>query len=260
MIGRAELFGLPLSTEVDLPAVLASAEAALAGDGHGICATFVNPQAWQLARREADYAELLAGCDLVLADGIGVVVAARRLAGLPVSRLSFDATSLYRPVMGLLAAHRAPLFVLGAAPGIAARAVTRMRAEFPGLVLAGCRDGYGEPQAMLEEVLAAEPAAVLCGMGAPRQERFLAALRGAGFRGVAFTCGGFLDQLAAADAYYPAWVDRLELRWAWRLMREPGRLWRRYLLDYAPFLGHAARRLVSGTRVSAVGATSGGRG
>jgi len=77
---------------------------------------------------------------------------------------------------------------------------------------------------------------VLCGMGVPHQERFLLTLKNAGYGGLMISCGGFVDQLAAAQRYYPAWVDKLELRWAWRIYQEPRRLWRRYLVDYWPFI------------------------
>ena len=72
-------------------------------------------------------------------------------------------------------------------------------------------------------------------MGVPLQERFLLQLTDAGWNGVGITCGGFLDQLSQGVQYYPGWINSLNLRWAYRLMREPGRLWRRYLLDYPKF-------------------------
>ena len=73
-------------------------------------------------------------------------------------------------------------------------------------------------------------------MGAPRQERFLLNLRESGWRGAGFTCGGFFDQVSGNGDYYPAWIDRLNLRFLYRLVREPRRLWRRYLVDYQVFL------------------------
>ena len=62
-------------------------------------------------------------------------------------------------------------------------------------------------------------------------------LRAQGFSGLGFTCGGFLDQLAESQHYYPAWIDKADLRWLYRLCKEPRRLLRRYTLDYAPFIG-----------------------
>ncbi|MCB1883252.1 MAG: WecB/TagA/CpsF family glycosyltransferase [Geminicoccaceae bacterium] len=240
----ADLFGLPLSLAADEPAVLARVDAAFAGEATFV--TFVNPHAWTLKDRNADYAGLLAGMDLVLADGIAVAKAAGWTTGASVPRLSFDATSLYLPVLGRLEAKGGGLFVVGAKPGVAEGAVARMRRTFPLIDYKGVLDGYQPPEAVIEAILAARPQMVLCGMGAPHQERFLARLREAGFSGIAFTCGGFLDQLALTERYYPAWVDRLEARWLYRLLREPGRLWRRYLVEYRPFLAKALRARLRG--------------
>lgn len=232
---QEDLFGLRLTPLPDLATAMRLVERALAGRA-GLLVTFVNPAAWQVGRRQADYAGALGSFDLVLPDGIGVVKALAWVRGVEAARLSFDASSLYLPVLDRLDRDRRRLFVIGAAPGVAERALQRMRAEFPHVVHAGCLDGYRPLEEAVQAVLAAAPDLVLCGMGAPHQERLLLELRRRGFTGVGFTCGGFLDQLAEKRHYYPAWIDRAELRWLYRLCREPRRLLRRYALDYAPFV------------------------
>jgi len=213
--------------------------------------TFVNPAAWAIRRREADYANILRRFDLVLPDGIGVVQVLRALHDPKARRFSFDASSLYLPLFAALDERRASVFVAGAGPGVAGRAVARMREEFPAIDYRGHCDGYAARAALRRAIIEAAPDVVLCGMGVPHQERFLLSLEAAGYGGVMISCGGFVDQLAAASRYYPAWIDRLELRWAWRLYQEPRRLWRRYLVDYWPFilgsLPALARRRLLGT-------------
>jgi exopolysaccharide biosynthesis WecB/TagA/CpsF family protein len=73
-------------------------------------------------------------------------------------------------------------------------------------------------------------------MGTGKQELFLQGLANRGWHGIGITCGGYLDQLSGGFNYYPAVVDRLNLRFAYRLIKEPRRLWRRYLLDYPRFV------------------------
>ena len=73
-------------------------------------------------------------------------------------------------------------------------------------------------------------------MGAPRQEQFLINLKNAGWTGIGFTCGGFFDQIVDRVDYYPGWVDKMNLRFLYRLLKEPRRLWRRYLIDYQVFM------------------------
>lgn len=201
--------------------------------------TFVNPHAWRIQEQMRDFAGLLRRFDMILPDGIGVVHVLRRLHDATAERFSFDATSLYLPVLGALQEQNASLFIVGAKPGVAERAMERMRQEFPQVRFLGCRDGYQGWEALRDEILELQPSVVLCGMGAPHQERFMLYLKDAGFTGVLFSCGGFLDQLAEAERYYPAWIDRHDLRWLYRIYREPRRLLRRYAVDYLPFLRFA---------------------
>ena len=250
---QEELFGLRLTPLPDLASAMRLIERAL-DSRTGLLVTFVNPAAWRLGPDRADYAGALGSFDLVLPDGIGVVKALAMVRGVAAARLSFDASSLYLPVLDRLDRDRRRLFVIGAAPGVAERALLRMRAEFPNVAYAGCLDGFRPLDEAAAAILAAAPDVVLCGMGAPHQERLLLELRRRGFAGVGFTCGGFLDQLAEKPRYYPAWIDKAELRWLYRLCREPRRLLRRYTLDYAPFvaatLGAVLRQRLAGGRLS----------
>ena len=73
-------------------------------------------------------------------------------------------------------------------------------------------------------------------MGAPLQEQFLLKLAASGWIGLGFTCGGYLDQLSLkGTAYYPAWVDRFNIRWAYRFFMEPARLLAQIPIDYPQF-------------------------
>jgi N-acetylglucosaminyldiphosphoundecaprenol N-acetyl-beta-D-mannosaminyltransferase len=251
---QQELFGLPVTPLPDIGTAMRLVDRALSG-GTGLLVTFVNPYAWRIGRARPDFPRMLAGFDLVLPDGIGVVKALAWARNIEAARLSFDASSLYLPVLDRLGRDGRRLFVIGAAPGVAERAVARLRAEFPDVAVAGCLDGFRPLDEAATAILAAAPDVVLCGMGAPHQERLLLELRRRGFTGVGFTCGGFLDQLAEKERYYPAWIDKAELRWLYRLCREPRRLLRRYTLDYAPFvaaalLALARRRLLTGRAVA----------
>lgn len=251
-MARVNLHGVPVDCIDKESKVLATMLGAI-GTGAPFLLTFVNPAAWAVRRREADYLDVLRNFDLILPDGIGVVHVLRQLVMPTVERFSFDTSSLYLPFFKALDQRRASVFVTGADPGVAERAVARMREEFPQVDYRGACDGYMDRDRLRRTILGAAPDVVLCGMGVPHQERFIVSLRDAGFTGIMISCGGFVDQLAAARRYYPAWIDRLELRWAWRIYCEPRRLWRRYFIDYWPFvLGSVpplARRRLLGARI-----------
>jgi N-acetylglucosaminyldiphosphoundecaprenol N-acetyl-beta-D-mannosaminyltransferase len=209
--------------------------------------TFVNPHACYLLTRHDDYRVLLEAFDRVGCDGIGMVVAARLLGLGRLQREAFDLTSLAVPVLKWAARNGKPVGLVGGHDGVARQAAGVLQQLFPGLQIRDCFSGYGEdPEAALRHFSREQTELVICGMGSPLQERFLLQLVAAGWRGAGFTCGGFLDQTARGGEYFPAWIDRLNLRFAYRLAREPRRLWRRYLLEYRYFVFGFIGLLLSG--------------
>ena len=197
--------------------------------------TFANPGTAPLARRSASYGRSLREFDIVLPDGIGLCMAMRWLHGLAAQRISFDTTSL-APALFARARFRGLRIVLvGGVPKVAEQARAQIAAHFPGIQIIAAYDGYGDMAAKAASVAELRPDIVICGMGSVRQEAFLLELKHQGWHGWGFTCGGYLDQLINGIVYYPRWIDAANLRWAYRLRREPGRLWRRYLIDYPHF-------------------------
>lgn len=229
---RITLLGLPFDTGINKDDILTQL-----GD-KSACRlySFVNPSAWAMAKRNPDYLDNLEKMDVVLADGGGVALACRLLTGKPSQRISFDMSSLAGPFFSTMALKGLSLMVIGGNPGVDENVHDKIAHHFPGIKMVGSAHGYGELEPKVAAVLAKNPDAVVVGMGVPRQEMFLIKLREAGFKGSALTCGGFFDQYLLADDYYPKWVDTYNLRFAYRLYKEPARLWRRYLLDY-PYFG-----------------------
>ena len=247
---RRHVVGIPVSSGPlgDVGAALASRE-----PNQAFTVTFVNPWACALARRVPEYIGLLRGFDWVCCDGIGMVVAAH-VAGLErVQREAFDFTSVAHPVFDWAAREGATIGLVGGAPGVSAATAEWLAGRYPQMKLTRAFAGFGEDvDAALRHHLALGNSLVVCGMGAPRQERFLLELVRRGWTGVGFTCGGFFDQLLTREHYYPGWVDRANLRFLYRLYREPRRLWWRYLVEYQVFVwrlaGLSLRRLAGGVR------------
>jgi N-acetylglucosaminyldiphosphoundecaprenol N-acetyl-beta-D-mannosaminyltransferase len=224
------LFGLPLSRAkslehaFDLVRELFTAKPARAG-----LVTFANPLAVRIAAGDAGYRNNLGRMDFVFCDGIALAVAARRLGRFPMGRISFDSTSL--------------------APKLFEFA-RRLAAEYPGISIIAALDGYRPQRELVGNVSLLTPQIVICGMGAPRQEEFLVALADAGWKGVGFTCGGYFDHLGQGFQFYPALLDRLNLRWLYRIAREPRRIGYRALIEYGPFWLALAQGLLGRGRPS----------
>jgi N-acetylglucosaminyldiphosphoundecaprenol N-acetyl-beta-D-mannosaminyltransferase len=237
---RINFLGIPLDTGIraDDVCTLLRARDALR------LVTFVNPLAWSIARKNPRYVDMLRSMSLVLPDGEGVARACRLLTKRDCPRVSFDTTSVALPFFAAAVKEQATIMLIGSQPGTDEEAHIKLDKNFPGLQIVGTQHGYGNYAPKVAAVMATNPDVVIVGMGSPRQEEFLLALRDAGYRGFAITCGGFLDQYVESDHYYPALIDRWNLRFAWRLCKEPRRLWRRYLIDYQFFIWLVLKTLV----------------
>lgn len=236
--------GLRVDLIPDMAAVLTEATDALRRKSSWLM-TFVNPGSAAIARRHQYFSDDLRRFDLVGADGIAVVKTVQWLLKRSIARISFDSTSLAPPIFNLASRDGYTVALCGSAPGVAETAATSIRALYPDLKIIGVFHGFTDTDQLVLDIAKLNPAIVICGMGSLRQELFLLKLRDCGWSGVGFSCGGYLDQLSLGFAYYPPWVDRMNLRFAYRLYKEPRRLWRRYALDYPMFwLGARAYSVV----------------
>ena len=207
-----------------------------------VIVTFVNPHACYLAQKHPDYVALLAAHDIVACDGIGMVKAARACGCKDLHRESFDFTSLAGPVMEAAVENGLSVGLVGGKPGVSQQAARVLTEQYPNLNIIACYSGYAEePVEARQFFINNQVDLVVCGMGVPLQEAFLVRLAEEGWAGTGFTCGGFFDQIITGESYYPDWVDRLNIRFLYRLLKEPKRLWRRYLVEYRVFLARYAK-------------------
>ena len=187
-------------------------------------------------------AEAYARADLCLADGMPLVWASRVLG--PVLPERVAGSDLAGPLLARAAERRWPVFLFGGRAGAAQKAAEALQrnsvevvgAEGP-LVAA---DGSVESE-VLERVRTAAPALLLVGLGSPKQELFIDRHRASLGAAVCFACGAVIDFLAGELPRAPRWMARTGLEWAYRLVREPRRLWRRYLVNDPAFLRIVAR-------------------
>jgi N-acetylglucosaminyldiphosphoundecaprenol N-acetyl-beta-D-mannosaminyltransferase len=197
--------------------------------------TFVNPASLAAQRRNASLQAMLEEFDVVAPDGVGMCLAVRLLHGRRALRISFDNSSLAPAVFKMAAARKQTVALIGARPGIAEQARIQLEKTFPQLNVVATMSGFGELNHSIQQLIELSPNIIVCGMGVGLQERLLLSLRELGWNGWGFTCGGFLDQLAQGYRYYPRWIDSMNLRWLYRLYREPRRLWYRYSIEYSYF-------------------------
>lgn len=183
---------------------------------------------------------------LVLADGIGVDIAAKLLYGDPFPA-NLNGTDF---IPALLTAETRPLTIglLGAKRANAEIAAERFGSLAPQHRFVVVHDGYfkaeDEPQ-ILDRIEALHPDILLVAMGVPRQEFWIARNITARHCTLPIAVGALLDFVSGAVPRAPEWVRRLRLEWVFRLVIEPGRLWRRYIVGNPVFMARVARQWLS---------------
>lgn len=180
---------------------------------------------------DPDLLAILQKVNLAMPDGMPVVWGAR-LLGAPVH----ERVAGVDAVLGL--AERAAqngysLYLMGAAPGVAARAAGILQDRFPGLKIAGVSApmvrSVDEPDAdLLAEIRAAKPDVLLVAFGNPKQEKWIARYGDEVGVPVMIGVGGTFDFITGEKRRAPSWMQISGLEWVYRLVQEPGRLWRRY--------------------------------
>jgi N-acetylglucosaminyldiphosphoundecaprenol N-acetyl-beta-D-mannosaminyltransferase len=198
---------------------------------------FVNPDCLNIAWSHGGYREFLRAAERVLPDGIGIHLGCRMLGqGL---RANVNGTDLFPRLCESAAREGLAVYLLGARPGIARAAADAMVQRYPELVVAGARDGYfqsDEEPGVVDAINASGARILLVAFGAPRQELWIAHWRDRLEVPVAMGVGGLFDFYSGRIARAPVWMREIGLEWVYRLMQEPGRMWRRYVIGNPLFL------------------------
>jgi N-acetylglucosaminyldiphosphoundecaprenol N-acetyl-beta-D-mannosaminyltransferase len=200
----------------------------------------VNMDFLSIAQRNADFRETLNAADLAVADGMPLVWLSR-LKGTPLPE-RVAGVDLVAECCALAAEQNARVFLLGAAPGIAEQAAAELEARYPGLDAHSYSPPVGELTAdendrMIRMIQQAAPRFLFVALGAPRQDMWIREHLQELDVPVAMGVGCVFDLLAGNVVRAPGWMQQAGLEWAFRLVQEPGRLWRRYLVNDLPLLG-----------------------
>lgn len=235
-----EVLGLPI-TKLTAPEALAEIEHMYEHEAPALVA-YANAHTLNLSVSDPAYREVLSRASIVLNDGAGIALAAR------INGESFPANlngSDFNPeILGLAASKDWPVFFLGAKPGVAERAADAMRARYPSLRVAGCRDGYWAPPEtpqVLETIKTSGATVVMAAMGNPLQEKWLDEYLASTGARLGVGVGAFFDFAAGEVTRAPVWMNRWGIEWIFRLVQEPKRLWKRYIVGNPLFLARVLK-------------------
>jgi N-acetylglucosaminyldiphosphoundecaprenol N-acetyl-beta-D-mannosaminyltransferase len=202
-----------------------------------------------LMQTNPELRRIVEDCTIVSADGMAVVWTGR-LFGHPIPERVTGIDLMNRLLQE--AEHAGwSVYLLGAESEVVQQAAEKMKNRYPNLHMAGFRDGYflpGEEGDVVERINASGADIVLVGMPSPRKEIFLSrhaeALRTPFRMGV----GGSFDIWAGKTRRAPEWMQTAGLEWMYRLLQEPRRMWKRYLLGNVHYAWLVAKYMWSARR------------
>lgn len=189
----------------------------------------VNPEFVMAAQHDAQFRQTLNSADLCVADGVGLLWAARILGRTLPERVT---GSDLVPRVAREAAERGwRVYLLGAAPGVANAAAVTLTGQNPGLRIAGSFSGSpsaADAPAIVAWVRHARPDVLFVAYGAPSQDLWIAEHGAALGVPVMMGVGGAFDHIVGVQRRAPVWIQRVQLEWLYRLVTQPWR-WRRQL-------------------------------
>ncbi len=205
-----------------------------------------NAEIIMMAQDDPEYKKLLSDtADLILPDGAGTVWAGNYLGyTIPERVAGYD---LYLRLLEEAAKNKIPVYFFGGKPGIAEEAAAEGRRRWPGLTVAGCRNGYfsaEEEPAIVEDINRSGAAMLFAALGAPKQEKWLAKYRNQLKPCLLMGIGGSFDVLAGKVQRAPKWMQDARLEWFFRLVKQPSRFGRMLALPKFVFAvrGEAKRK------------------
>jgi N-acetylglucosaminyldiphosphoundecaprenol N-acetyl-beta-D-mannosaminyltransferase len=186
-------------------------------------------------RRDDDLRASVEACDIINIDGMGVVWGARWLGNDVPERVS--GVDLFQKLLALAAQRGYPVFLLGAKPEIVEKVAERVTVQHPGLTVAGYHHGYfwDDEEGIVEKIRKSGARLLFVAISSPKKENFIN--RWKGRLGVDFVMGvgGTFDVVAGKVKRAPEWMQKAGLEWFYRVLQEPGRMWKRYLVTNSQF-------------------------
>ena len=182
--------------------------------------------------------ESVSSSDLVLADGAPLVWLSRlKRTPLPERVAGID---LMFELFALANARNFRVFLLGTTRETIERVVQIARTDYPGMVIAGYRDGYfdaSQEHQVAREIGDSRADMLFVAMTSPKKEIFMKKWGPVMGVPVCHGVGGSFDVMAGVTRRAPRWMQRSGLEWFYRVMQEPGRMWKRYLITNTRFVG-----------------------
>jgi N-acetylglucosaminyldiphosphoundecaprenol N-acetyl-beta-D-mannosaminyltransferase len=237
--GKMQILGVGIDA-YPLDDLLARIDEILRGEQRAVIG-YVNAHALNLAYKDARFRHFLNAAEIVFCDGFGVRIAAW-LLGYPMPP-RYTPPDWIKQLAQICAQRSYSMYFVGAQPGVAEKAAILLRETYPGLNICGVQHGYfdkspysTENARVVAEINRLVPQILVVGLGMPAQEYWIEDHWAELKVNIALPVGAMFDYISGEMQRAPRWMTDHGLEWLGRLMIEPRRLWRRYLLGNPRFI------------------------
>lgn len=193
---------------------------------------FLNAHCFNISQQNSEYHNVINKSDLLLNDGIGIRLASL-FANIRIGE-NLNGTDLIPEILSLASIEGKKIYFLGGVEGVAEKAAVRIKRIIPGIQITGYRSGYfkdHEEENLIEEINYSGAEILILGMGVPKQE--LWAFRNRKYltnTKIIIAGGAILDFISGQVSRAPGWIRRIHMEWLYRLVKEPKRMWKRYII------------------------------
>lgn len=197
---------------------------------------YLNVHVWNMAQNNDELVNAINGFDKVYCDGYGIMLGAKIL-GIKLAERYTGAFFIY-PFMEIANKKRWKIFILGNHPEVAGQAVEKLKKIYPNVKFVGYHHGFitGKENDVVKIINKSKPDILFVGMGTPNQELFVKKYGNKIEANVIWVVGALFDYVAGVQKTAPKWMSNNGLEWLHRLVSDPGRLWKRYLVGNTKFL------------------------
>lgn len=206
----------------------------------------VNVALFIAMKQDPDFFEALTMSDLINVDGMGILLGCR-LMGLPINERVSGIDMMMKVLELSEQQHFRPYF-FGAKQEIVSAMVSKLEGQFPALKIAGFRNGYfsaDDEEHIVNEINRSGADCLFIGISSPIKENFIRKHQHALNVPYIMGVGGSFDVIGGKVKRAPLWMQRNGLEWVYRLIQEPRRMWKRYLVTNSLFALYLLRGMVS---------------
>lgn len=205
-------------------------------DGKFVQHVVVNVAKLVNMRKDSQLDDSVRSCDIINIDGMGIVFGARWLGYDIPERIA--GVDLFHELLAMSARRDFPVFLLGAQQEVVQKAAEVCQAATPKLTIAGYHHGYfwDDEAAVVQQIRQSGAKLLFVAITSPKKENFIN--RWKDQLGVDFVMGvgGTFDVVAGKVQRAPEWMQKSGLEWLYRVIQEPGRMWKRYLITNSTFI------------------------